>query len=84
LSDDLGKGLGPFLVSFLIVLVGRVAAFNIAMLLWVVTGALLLLTSLSIVHDVDEMKQKLASVAFKLESQLSDVAHLEMPVSARV
>ena len=49
-----------------------------------VTGALLLLTSLSIVHDVDEMKQKLASVAFKLESQLSDVAHLEMPVSARV
>lgn len=84
LSDDLGKGLGPFLVSFLIVLVGRIAAFNIAMLLWVVTGALLLLTSLSIVHDVDEMKQKLASVAFKLESQLSDVVHLEMPVSAHV
>ena len=82
LSDDLGKGLGPFVVSFLIVLVGRVSAFNIAMLMWVVTGALLLLTGLTIERDVDDMRRKLASVAFKLESQLSDVAHLEMPASS--
>ena len=69
LSDDLGKGIGPFVVSFLIVLMGRVRAFNVAMSLWVVTGILLLLTSFTIDRDVESMQSKLADVAAKLERE---------------
>ena len=69
LSDDLGKGIGPFVVSFLIVLMGRIRAFNVAMMLWVVTGILLLLTSFTIDGDVESMQLKLANVAAKLERE---------------
>lgn len=63
LSDDLGKGLGPFAVSSLILMLGRVQAFNVAMLMWLVTGVLLLLTGLTISSDVITMKKHLQEVA---------------------
>ena len=34
LADDLGKGFGPVIISFLIVLFGRLWAFNIANIFW--------------------------------------------------
>ncbi len=42
LTDDLGKGFGPVIISTLIVGFGRLWAFNIANLFWVVCGVLLL------------------------------------------
>lgn len=42
LADDLGKGLGPFLIGPLVVALGRTGAFNVAAGLWVVCGGLLL------------------------------------------
>ena len=68
LSDDLGKGLGPFLVSFMISAFGRVRAFNIAMLLWAVTGLILLLTSLTIVDDVYAINKQLGIVVAQMAS----------------
>jgi MFS family permease len=41
LVNDLGKGLGPFVISIFIVAVGRMNAFNIANLFWVACGVLL-------------------------------------------
>ncbi len=42
LTDDLGKGFGPVVISALIVWFGRLTAFNIANLFWLVCGLLLL------------------------------------------
>ncbi|MBL7175288.1 MAG: MFS transporter [Desulfobacteraceae bacterium] len=42
LADDLGKGFGPVIISFLIVLFGRLWAFNIANLFWLFCGIVLL------------------------------------------
>mmetsp|Transcript_25351 Transcript_25351/g.37899 ORF Transcript_25351/g.37899 Transcript_25351/m.37899 type:complete len:213 (+) Transcript_25351:1348-1986(+) len=38
--DDLGRGLGPFFVSLLIDKFGRREAFNLALIGWVISGAL--------------------------------------------
>ena len=42
LADDVGKGLGPAVISLLILAVGRLLAFNIATLFWLVCGMILL------------------------------------------
>jgi sugar phosphate permease len=42
LTDDLGKGFGPVIISLLIVGFGRLWAFNIANLFWVICGIVLL------------------------------------------
>lgn len=42
LTDDLGKGFGPVIISALIVWFGRLMAFNIANLFWLLCGVLLL------------------------------------------
>lgn len=42
LTDDLGKGFGPVIISLLIVGFGRLLAFNIANLFWVICGIVLL------------------------------------------
>ncbi len=42
LADDLGKGFGPVIISFLIALFGRLWAFNIANLFWLFCGIVLL------------------------------------------
>lgn len=41
LADDLGKGFGPVVISLFIVAFGRVWAFNIANLFWLICGFLL-------------------------------------------
>ncbi len=43
LTDDLGKGFGPVIISLLIVAFGRLWAFNVANLFWVLCGALVLI-----------------------------------------
>jgi MFS family permease len=42
LTDNLGKGFGPVIISFFIVRFGRLWAFNIANLFWVACGLVLL------------------------------------------
>ncbi len=42
LTDNLGKGFGPVIISFFIVHFGRLYAFNIANLFWVICGLVLL------------------------------------------
>ena len=42
LTDDLGKGFGPVIISLLIVSLGRTWAFNVANLFWVFCGIVLL------------------------------------------
>ena len=42
LTDNLGKGFGPVIISIFIVQFGRVYAFNIANLFWVICGLVLL------------------------------------------
>ncbi len=42
LTDDLGKGFGPVIISALIVWFGRLIAFNVANLFWLLCGVLLL------------------------------------------
>lgn len=42
LTDDLGKGFGPVIISALIVWLGRLMAFNVANLFWLICGLLLL------------------------------------------
>lgn len=66
LTDDFGKGLGPYFVSILIVhMGGRLAAFNIGILGWVVCG----LANLGIFFTVREDEARIqAAVASELES----------------
>ena len=64
ITDDLGKGLGPALVSLLITSFDRRTAFNISLLGWIVGGML----SLSIVMFV--VKDE-ASVQHLLRDQLN-------------
>lgn len=42
LTDDLGKGFGPVIISILIVSLGRTWAFNVANLFWLFCGVILL------------------------------------------
>ena len=52
--DDLGKGLGSFIVALFILAFGsRVPAFNIAMGGWIVAGVLFFLVTFTIKYDVD-------------------------------
>jgi len=57
--DDLGKGLGPSLVSLLIVQMGRQRAFNLALLAWIPTGLMLLAACLTLRRDEDRMQASL-------------------------
>jgi len=51
LTDDLGKGFGPVIISLLIVAFGRQWAFNIANLFWLFCGLLLLLMIVTFPKD---------------------------------
>jgi predicted MFS family arabinose efflux permease len=59
LFDDLGRGLGPYFIGLLIASLGRVQAFHVANLLWVVCGALLLIMSRSFPRDELALAQRL-------------------------
>ena len=51
LFDDLGKGLGPALVSLIVAKSGREKAFTNAMLAWLACGAILLSTAFTVRRD---------------------------------
>ncbi|MBW1710132.1 MAG: MFS transporter [Deltaproteobacteria bacterium] len=57
LADDLGKGFGPVVISFLIVLFGRVWAFNIANLFWLFCGLVLLYLAVVFPHDKEALEE---------------------------
>ena len=59
LFDSLGKGLGPAAVASLIGRLGRRAAFNQAMALWFLCGALLLAVGWTVERDERELQQRL-------------------------
>ena len=63
LTDSLGKGLGPAAVASLITRLGRRAAFNQAMAMWFVCGALLLAVGGTVERDEQELQQRLAARA---------------------
>jgi predicted MFS family arabinose efflux permease len=63
LFDDLGRGLGPFFIGLLIASLGRVQAFHVANLLWVVCGVLLLVMSRSFPRDEIALGQRLRESA---------------------
>eukprot|EP00903_Cladosiphon_okamuranus_P006010 g5930.t1 len=59
LFDDLGRGLGPALVSLLVVMHGREDAFTIATLAWLACGALLLLMMATFQRDEQKVQSHL-------------------------
>ena len=62
LTDDFGKGLGPYFVSILIVqLGGRVAAFNVGLLGWVICGLANLAIYFTVVQDEAKIQAQVAA-----------------------
>ena len=59
ITDDLGKGLGPALVSLLITSFDRQTAFNISLLGWIVGGILSMSIVLFVVKDEAAVQQQL-------------------------
>ena len=57
--DDLGKGLGPALVSLLISTFDRQTAFNISLIGWIVGGIFSLFIILFVSTDEERVQQKL-------------------------
>jgi MFS family permease len=63
LTDDLGKGFGPVIISLLIIGFGRLVAFNIANLFWLVCGVLLLVMMATFPKDEARLNAVLAGRA---------------------
>lgn len=61
--DDLGKGLGPFIIGLLAQVMSRQWAFNIAVLGWIPCGLLLMGARWYIVEDEEAMHRRLREVA---------------------
>lgn len=72
LTDNLGKGFGPVIISIFIVQFGRVYAFNIANLFWVICGLVLLAMALTFPKDeialTEAMKEKATDMAASVRS----------------
>ncbi|HQL83367.1 MAG TPA: MFS transporter, partial [Spirochaetota bacterium] len=72
LTDNLGKGFGPVIISIFIVQFGRVYAFNIANLFWVICGLVLLAMALTFPKDeialTEAMKEKAKDMAASVRS----------------
>lgn len=62
LSDDVGKGLGPAVVSMLIASRGRESAFCLTINFWIVCGSLLLLMAATYERDERKVTEPLCSV----------------------
>lgn len=58
ITDDLGKGLGPALVSLLITSFDRQTAFNISLLGWIVGGVLSLMIVFFVVNDEQNVQDQ--------------------------
>ncbi len=65
LFDDLGKGLGAWVVGGLAASLGRTPAFHISNLMWVVSGVVVLLCVRSFSRDQDAMQAGIAERASK-------------------
>lgn len=63
LTDNLGKGFGPVIISILIARFGRLAAFNIANLFWVICGILLLFMMWTFPKDKEKLDATMAGRA---------------------
>ncbi|CAM9778791.1 unnamed protein product [Ascophyllum nodosum] len=63
LFDDLGKGLGPALVSLIVAKSGREKAFTNAMLAWLACGAILLSTAFTVRRDEAKVQAHLTEYA---------------------
>eukprot|EP00927_Polykrikos_kofoidii_P036478 TRINITY_DN30806_c0_g1_i1.p1 TRINITY_DN30806_c0_g1~~TRINITY_DN30806_c0_g1_i1.p1 ORF type:complete len:616 (+),score=103.63 TRINITY_DN30806_c0_g1_i1:67-1914(+) len=62
--DDISKGLGTLIVSFIVRIVGsRAVAYQLTLLLWVVTGVALLHTQHTYDVDTETMRQNLEEAA---------------------
>jgi predicted MFS family arabinose efflux permease len=59
LADDLGKGLGPWIIGGLVGMFGRVVAFNVANLFWVFCGIILLLMARTFPRDEAALQERL-------------------------
>ncbi|KAK1744135.1 hypothetical protein QTG54_004668 [Skeletonema marinoi] len=59
IADDLGKGLGPALVSLLITSFDRQTAFNMSLIGWIVGGILSLSIVFFVVNDEARVQQQL-------------------------
>lgn len=57
--DDLGKGLGPALVSLLITSSDRQTAFNISLIGWIVGGLLSLAIMIFVAKDEESVQHEL-------------------------
>ena len=55
LTDDVGKALGPYLISLFVGAFGRRAAFDVAALTWGICGALLLSLACTLERDEDDV-----------------------------
>ncbi|HPA72750.1 MAG TPA: hypothetical protein PKY31_10805 [Spirochaetota bacterium] len=67
LTDDLGKGFGPVIISLLIVGFGRLLAFNIANLFWLVCGVLLLVMMATFPKDEARLHEILKERAWEMK-----------------
>jgi predicted MFS family arabinose efflux permease len=67
LSDDLGKGFGPAVISLFIVAFGRLVAFNISILFWVLCGALYLVMVITFPRDEEALNKLLAERAKEMK-----------------
>ncbi|CAM9496286.1 unnamed protein product [Pylaiella littoralis] len=80
LFDDLGKGLGPALISFLVVRRGRESALTIATLCWLACGSMLLAMALSV--DRDELKVQTHLSEYGRTSLRKDSSSASAPLSS--
>ncbi len=63
LADDLGRGFGPVIISGLVVGLGRVWAFNVANLLWLGCGLVLIALAWSFPTDEAHLNQTIEGLA---------------------
>ncbi|MCB1147225.1 MAG: MFS transporter, partial [Leptospiraceae bacterium] len=61
LTDDLGKGLGPFFVGLLLLVFDQVTAFNIAVAFWIPAGLIWLFLPKYIENDEKKVSQIIAA-----------------------
>lgn len=84
--DDLGKGLGPALVSFLITWIGRKAAFNVAVCGWLPCGLMLVIAGHYTSRDVNAMSERLAGNvrALHLQVELPETSTLDVGTDGEI
>lgn len=60
LADDLGKGLGPFFVGVLVLMMPQTLAYNVAVLFWLPCAFFWLLMAKSMIEDENRVNETLA------------------------